>query len=466
ECISWKNHSREDHIEAFMSWYTQHGGVAKNVKIHKFGDEGYGLIATEDIQVEENFVTVPQKLMMTLESAKKSELELGPLIEKDHILSSMPHAAIALYVLCEKLKEDSWWKPYLDILPSSYSTSLYFTPDDLKAVQGTSTLGDAVKPYRSIARQYAYFYKLCQVNSSFSSYEPIYHKFVARWAVSTVMTRQNQVPISDSENIKALIPMWDMCNHTNGTIETGFDTKDATCKSYALRSFSKDEQVLIFYGKRNNADLLFHNGFVYPDNEHDFVNIPLGVSRSDKLYAMKAQIMAMVGIDASARPYAVLRGSNPISPELRVFLRIFSMDHDELKIRLFNPERKEVLPLSELPKPEVIVSDNNEIRMLHYLNMRLKLILTQYKTTLEEDEEHLQSTELTTNAKNCLLLRITERRILGNAFEYTGYKLQEAKKKLEETEKTDENVDNSTETTNGSGSLESKMEHVELVKQA
>ena len=78
----------------------------------------------------------------------------------------------------------------------------------------------------------------------------------------------------------------------------------------------------------------------------------------------------------------------------------------------------------------------------------------------------MQSTELTTNAKNCLLLRITERRILGNAFEYTGYKLQEAKKKLEETEKTDENVDNSTETTNGSGSLESKMEHVELVKQA
>ena len=39
----------------------------------------------------------------------------GPLIEKDHILSSMPHAAIALYVLCEKLKEDSWWKPYLGI---------------------------------------------------------------------------------------------------------------------------------------------------------------------------------------------------------------------------------------------------------------------------------------------------------------------------------------------------------------
>jgi histone-lysine N-methyltransferase SETD3 len=65
-----------------------------------------------------------------------------------------------------------------------------------------------------------------------------------------------------------------------------------------MRPFAKDEQVLIFYGKRNNADLLFHNGFVYPDNQHDFVNIYLGVSRSDRLYAMKAQIMAMMGMDA------------------------------------------------------------------------------------------------------------------------------------------------------------------------
>ncbi|KXJ06533.1 Histone-lysine N-methyltransferase setd3, partial [Exaiptasia diaphana] len=229
------------------------------------------------------------------------------------------------------------------------------------------------------------------------------------------MTRQNHVPISDTENIKALIPMWDMCNHSNGKIETGFDTEDSTCKSYAIRSFAKDDQVLIFYGKRNNADLLFHNGFVFPDNQHDYVNLHLGVSKSDKLYAMKAQIMAMVGLDASARPYPVCCGSNPISPELLTFLRIFSMDHDELKIRLFNPERKQVLPLSNLPKPESVVSNQNEIRLWNYLHMRLGLILAQYKTTIQEDDVLLQSKELTTNAKNCLLLRITERRILQNA---------------------------------------------------
>lgn len=48
----------------------------------------------------------------------------------------------------------------------------------------------------------------------------IIYFFIRSWAVSTVMTRLNMVP---SETIKdspttALIPLWDMCNHTNGQV--------------------------------------------------------------------------------------------------------------------------------------------------------------------------------------------------------------------------------------------------------
>lgn len=43
--------------------------------------------------------------------------------------------------------------------------------------------------------------------------------FVDSWAVSTVMTRQNFVPSIDGNSmLNALIPMWDMCNHTNGKV--------------------------------------------------------------------------------------------------------------------------------------------------------------------------------------------------------------------------------------------------------
>ena len=46
-----------------------------------------------------------------------------------------------------------------------------------------------------------------------------------RWAVSTVMTRQNQIPSAESEDDvdTALIPLWDMCNHTNGWVSSAVD---------------------------------------------------------------------------------------------------------------------------------------------------------------------------------------------------------------------------------------------------
>lgn len=41
-----------------------------------------------------------------------------------------------------------------------------------------------------------------------------------RWAVSTLMSRQNTVPSFDksSENVSALIPLWDMFNHHGGKV--------------------------------------------------------------------------------------------------------------------------------------------------------------------------------------------------------------------------------------------------------
>lgn len=44
-------YNRDDNIDKFMSWFTDNGGIANNVKIHRFDNEGYGLIATNDIKV-------------------------------------------------------------------------------------------------------------------------------------------------------------------------------------------------------------------------------------------------------------------------------------------------------------------------------------------------------------------------------------------------------------------------------
>lgn len=57
-------------------------------------------------------------------------------------------------------------------------------------------------------------------------------------------------------------------------------------------------QIYIFYGTRSNAEFVIHNGFFFQDNAHDRVKIKLGVSKSERLYAMKAEVLARAGIPA------------------------------------------------------------------------------------------------------------------------------------------------------------------------
>lgn len=117
------------------------------------------------------------------------------------------------------------------------------------------------------------------------------------WAVSTVMTRQNAIPLEPNNNSKqsqiitkdtdsksnelelkqdpatiapnehenaintpALIPFWDLSNHMNGIVTTSYNIADAKVEGATLSDIKKGEQIFIHYGNRNNANLLVHNG--------------------------------------------------------------------------------------------------------------------------------------------------------------------------------------------------------------
>lgn len=290
---------RRDHISSFTQWFNDNGGVAESVVIDDFGHQGLGLKAISEIKEGQHFITIPRKLMMSAETARNSDL--GPLIDKDNILKVMQNACLVLHVYCEKLKENSFWKPYLDILPASYSTTLYFSLDEMQALKGSPAFGESLKLYRNIARQYSYLYQRLHQVCPETAKLPLRRHFTFddhRWAVSTVTTRQNKIPSTTGEPTLALIPMWDMCNHCNGTVTTGYDLAEDSCKSMSVRDFHVGEQVCIFYGERSNADLLVHNGFVFEENAHDKVSIQLGVSKSDPLFQMKERLLASMGMTA------------------------------------------------------------------------------------------------------------------------------------------------------------------------
>jgi len=82
-----------------------------------FGDGLRGVRATEDIEPNEAFLFIPNKLMLSVEHAKASELDVifkshDALFRANYERDSM---IMVLYLMYEKLKgENSFYHPYFD----------------------------------------------------------------------------------------------------------------------------------------------------------------------------------------------------------------------------------------------------------------------------------------------------------------------------------------------------------------
>ncbi|CAG9788151.1 unnamed protein product [Diatraea saccharalis] len=403
-----KRNPRQANIEKYLKWLRENGAQFDGVKIAEF--EGYelGLKTTKDFKEGSLILTVPANVMMSERNAQESEL--SEFIKVDPLLQNMPNITLALFLLLEKNNQESFWKPYIDILPEKYTTVLYFTPEELTALKPSPVFESALKLYRSIARQYAYF-----SNKIHSLDIPVLKKLQEiftfdnyRWAVSTVMTRQNNIQLGNSD-VTAFIPLWDMCNHEHGKITTDFNKKLGRGECYALRDFREGEQIFIFYGARSNADLFLHNGFVYCNNKYDSLSLTLGISSGDPLRDTKLSVLNKLGL-AGVTHYSLYQGENPVSPELLAFIRIFNMNQEELT------------KWSSIGLPSDLVSSDStsstaigeiiERRAHKYLLTRCQLIRAAYDRESEDKEPE------NIHRKNVKLLKQCEVQILDGAIKY------------------------------------------------
>lgn len=422
--------TREDFFPELMAWAAENGASTEGFEIANFPEEGFGLKATRDIKAEELFLWIPRNMLMTVESAKNSVL--GLLYSQDRILQAMGNIALAFHLLCERADPNSFWMPYIKTLPSEYDTPLYFEEEEVHYLQSAQAINDVYSQYKNTARQYAYFYKVIQTHPNASKL-PLKDAFTFddyRWAVSSVMTRQNQIPTEDGNRVTlALIPLWDMCNHTNGLITTGYNLEDDRCECVALQDYKADEQIYIFYGTRSNAEFVIHNGFFFDNNSHDRVKIKLGVSKSERLYAMKAEVLARAGIPSSSI-FALHCSEPPISAQLLAFLRVFCMSEDELKEYLVGEHA--IDKIFTLGNAEFPVSWDNEIKLWTFLETRAALLLKTYKTTSEADRSLLEKPDLSFHFKIAIKLRLAEKEILEKAVASGQAKREYFQKKLEE----------------------------------
>lgn len=92
----------------------------------------------------------------------------------------MPNLILTFHLLSELNKPNSFWKPYIKTLPTSYSTILYMVQEDLIQLRGSALLDEVVKFKRNVARQYAYFWMKIsnERNKSFGNFTYEIYRFV------------------------------------------------------------------------------------------------------------------------------------------------------------------------------------------------------------------------------------------------------------------------------------------------
>ncbi|XP_065184689.1 actin-histidine N-methyltransferase-like [Sycon ciliatum] len=415
--------------EDFGAWMKRNGADIKDVKISKVDVGDRGLIATRTLEAGDVAVTIPAKVMMSVHSALKTPL--GRLIRSDALCKEMPNVVLALHLLNEKHKRDSFWKHYIHTLPETYHTPLYYSPEEMKLLQGTSGFSDAVSCVRNIAMQYSYLFRLIKnypnlpLNVNTFTYDEY------RWAVSSVMTRQNSVPLvgenDERQRSLALVPYWDLVNHrSGGAITTDFDDENDCLKCFSMWPCESGSQFMMYYGDRSSLDFLINSAFVPDENDHDRFKLKLGISKADKLVAKRSKVFESCGLPAHlSGMFTLTRPSRPLPVETTLFLRVFCMNEDELDRCATEQAKKEPLRLRQMLMDSTSPwSLSLHKRLWAFLNTRCELLLRQYPSSNEADDLIIDDPSSSFPTISIMKFRKSERRLLNEMIEFARHKLQ------------------------------------------
>lgn len=390
-------------FQVFLDWLTQHGAKFPLLYLQDYQADYRGVHVKRNVPQNLVCLEIPLPLIMTSQLAKQSEI--GTKLLKCPIASS--HSYLACYLIEEKYKgSSSFWKPYLDILPKTYrNMPIYFNQLELDELKGSFTLYKIADRHDELKSEYT------NIIQNVPEFHGTYDEFV--WARMVVITRIFGFEV-DQVKMDGLVPMADMLNHKNPR-ETDwlFDDKRNAFTITTLKPVKAFEPLFDSYGRKCNSRFFVNYGFCLDNNEEDNqVALFFRMDRlTDPLYQTKLLLMSTKSnnnntVDPVVYRYQVsIVYSEETTLECFSFLRLLHANEAEMSMipqgHLFNLKR--IQPLSI----------RNEMCVLQSLKQEAQRMYSKFPTTLEQDDQLLQQTDLPAgNIRNCILMRKSEKQVL------------------------------------------------------
>ena len=387
-------HLRRSHqaIDGLIHWLEELGARLPFLAVHHYADHSRGVHARPSIRAGEIVLEVPQRCILTSETARES-------VASSRIELLSAQSCLAASVLEERRQPRSFWRPYLDTLPLSFpNVPLYFDGSELALLRGSFALERIEDRKRSLSEDYQ------SLRQGVPGFSHTYSEF--EWAHVVVTSRNFGLKVRGC-SVQALVPMADLLNHaTPRETAWGFDNDSDAFRMTALKNFGPGEAVHDSYGRKCNSRFFVNYGFVLPDNPDN------------------EAVIALPGPPSDHRFYDLLTflGGRPLGDGCRFQVSVDFESAGPLLsfLRLLCADGEDNVTLPGLAGPSISVppiSRPNEAAALEALRSACALALGRFETTLDEDEELLENHSLTTNERNAIMVRQREKRVLHHYLE-------------------------------------------------
>ncbi|WP_043434171.1 SET domain-containing histone-lysine N-methyltransferase [Cystobacter fuscus] len=410
--------SSNQKLSNLLRWLEEGGARFPKLQLVRREDGERAVLAQAPISAGETVLQVPRTHMLTLELARESDIgrAIAEGLDPDN-----EDLYLASFLLQEKHREGSFWKPYIDSLPESYSQMpLFYGSEEHALLKGCFALTLLTHQAQSLREDYL---SLCQNVPGYERFTP--GEFV--WARLSVSSRLFSLKKGGFLG-QTLVPMADMLNHRRPPDVLWETTEDG--ESFVMKAnnaVAAGDEVHDSYGAKSNDLMLLHFGFVTDDNEHDEAFLGLRILDGDPLAATK-QMLLMLPSPTAARPFKISRPYVHTTTRMAFsFLRIAAAvpnDIEDISSRVMSGERA-LGPLSV----------ENEENVLELLAATCQARLSIFPTSLAQDEELLRGESLSPNARNCVLVRRAEKQLIEDYLEMTRVCLKLLRTPREEVER-------------------------------
>jgi hypothetical protein len=327
-------------VREFDEWFDAHYKLKRSVKLAVAGDGmRLGVIATQRIAAESLYLSIPLNIIIydsTIFSTPVVGAAIQSVLKRVSAMFQPQQLALNLFLTHQRFiaANQSFFHPYIQLIPSQHDVPEFYNDDDLAMLKGTQ-IPSKVKAER--LRHRKEYGALATVLRDFAEVFPL-HVFTYdnyAWAQGILNTRMIWW-----DGVPHLVPLLDMINCRQGpngnrvhSTKRGASNRADT---YAPWTFNVGDQVFENYGQPNPTYFLWH-GFAVEPNMHDCAQVvPSPATFWSKATRAHQDTVQRLQI---SRPEFCVRPEASKLEDFIVLARVVAMSETDAKLLKFPPNK-------------------------------------------------------------------------------------------------------------------------------